>query len=228
MNPDIFNGVLLPPFSFDANTACLQQRSRRWCHNKVPPNVVIISEANARDTVSQAALGGPTIIDLIPVAAVTNHALSTNDIITLVVDKLKLPVDETVNIPFETGTVTDDVTGTKTSVSGTMHFNECVLSGITLDGTITYSAALIVQLKTVQCRYQDTSVAAVTSLKCRVVLSPVTNSLSDKAVDFGIERGCGSILSRSKKCYHSITRARCPRFYVNTGQRCRKEEQQAA
>lgn len=78
---------------------------------KVPPNAVIITEANARDIVSQATPGGTTIIDLIPVAAVTNQAPSANDIITLAVDKvqsfaetgaLKLPVCETVDIPCKT------------------------------------------------------------------------------------------------------------------------------
>jgi len=115
----------------------------------VPPNAITITEANAKNVVSQASLGGSALIDLIPVAANVEQAPSAKDIIELAVDQVKkvrlspvlnIPVGEVIEIPCDSGTsITVNGTETATSASGTMTFNDCILGSITLSGTISFS-----------------------------------------------------------------------------------------
>ena len=116
----------------------------------VPPNAVVITETNARDIVQAATVGGAAIIDLIPVAASAEQAPSASEIIDLVVDKVKsvsnlpdlnIPVGEIFEIPCDSGNITVNATETATSASGTMTFNDCILSGFTLTGTISFSVS---------------------------------------------------------------------------------------
>lgn len=119
----------------------------------VPPNAVVINETNAKDIVSQATLGGVGLIDAIqtPLAIEAGQAPSASQIIELVLDKIKsisnspelnIPVAEVFEFPCESGTsITVNATETATSASGTMTFNDCILSGVTLSGTIAFSAS---------------------------------------------------------------------------------------
>ena len=116
----------------------------------VPPNAVTITEANAKDIVSQATIGGSTLINLVPVAASVAQAPTASDIIELASGKIKdlarsaalnIPVAEVVNIPCDTGSITGNETSTDTTSSGTITFNACVFGSITLNGTITFSAS---------------------------------------------------------------------------------------
>lgn len=117
----------------------------------VPPNAVTITEANAKDVVMQATLGGSALIDFVPVAADVAQAPSANDIIVLAVDKVKdisnvtalnLPVAEEINLPCDLGSITGTGTETETSASGTITFNDCVIGTVTLTGTITFNASI--------------------------------------------------------------------------------------
>ena len=117
----------------------------------VPPDAVTITEANAKEIVAQATIGGATLLDLVPVATNVAQAPSASDIIDPVVDKvidirkspdLNIPVGEEINIPCDTGSITGTGTETETSASGTISFNECVLGTITLNGTITFNASI--------------------------------------------------------------------------------------
>lgn len=119
----------------------------------VPAGAVVITEANAKQVIADAIMGGSGIIDVIPVAAVVDQAPSARDIIDLVIDKTKtmqgtsvlstptgLEIDETCSSGF--GTITGNVTETETSVSGTVTFTDCVEGTVTLNGTITFSASV--------------------------------------------------------------------------------------
>ncbi|MGB5519131.1 MAG: hypothetical protein WBO73_11820 [Gammaproteobacteria bacterium] len=117
----------------------------------VPPNAVTITEANAKDVVMQATLGGSALIDFVPVAADVAQAPSANDIIVLAVDKVKdisnvtalnIPVAEEINLPCDLGSITGTGTETETSASGTITFNDCVIGTVTLTGTITFNASI--------------------------------------------------------------------------------------
>ena len=117
----------------------------------VPANAVTITEANAKDVVSQATIGGAALVDLVPVAADLAQAPSANDIIVPAIGKVKeistisdlnFPVAEVIDIPCDSGSITGTGTETETTVSGTISFNDCVIDGVTLTGTITFNASI--------------------------------------------------------------------------------------
>jgi hypothetical protein len=119
----------------------------------VPANAVVIEEANAKDVVSQAAVGGSGLIDSVPlpVAIDAERAPSAHEIVQLVAEQLdrvrdlpvlNLPVGEVIDLPCDSGSITANFTESETTASGTIVFNECLLSGVTLNGTISFNAGL--------------------------------------------------------------------------------------
>jgi hypothetical protein len=117
----------------------------------VPPDAVTITEANAKEVVAQATIGGATLLDLVPVATNFTQAPSASDIIDPVVDKLidirkspdlNIPVGEEIKIPCDSGSITGTGTETETSASGTISFNECVLGTVTVSGTVSFNASI--------------------------------------------------------------------------------------
>jgi len=119
----------------------------------VPSGAVVITEANAHEVAVTAISGATGLINVIPVAANIDQELSPMEIVDLVVDKIKnmqgsfisdIPSGVAIEpIPCSGGgNITGDVTQTATTESGTIIFNSCVEAGITINGTITYSASI--------------------------------------------------------------------------------------
>jgi hypothetical protein len=117
----------------------------------VPANAVVITEANAYETVVSAIGIGSTLVDAVPVVVDITPSPSYREIIEFVVDKAKNAggsSDISVSIPTgieETypcsggGDITINSTDTDTSSSGTVVINNCIESGITLNGSLTFN-----------------------------------------------------------------------------------------
>lgn len=119
----------------------------------VPSGAVTITDANAKLAIQNAISGGTTLINVLPVGVAVEQAPSARDIIDLVIDKTKtlqgsllqnIPTGVLIDPPIQCsggGTITGDATESETSASGTITFNNCIESGITINGTITFSAS---------------------------------------------------------------------------------------
>ena len=119
----------------------------------VPTNAVIITEANAYEVAVDAISGGQALLGVVPVAVNIDHKLSPRDLIDLAADKINslkgsfiqsMPSAIAIEpIPCTGGgSITGDVTETATSISGSFTFNSCIESGITINGTINFSASI--------------------------------------------------------------------------------------
>jgi len=120
----------------------------------VPTGAVVITEANAKQAVADAIMGGSALLDAVPTLVEIEQAPSTREIIDLLIDKTKdmqgsflesTPTGVAIDPPFQCnggGTITGDITETETSVSGTITFNDCIEGTITLNGTVTFSASV--------------------------------------------------------------------------------------
>lgn len=119
----------------------------------VPVNAVTISESNAKQLVADAALSG-NVLDGLPIATVVepHSEVTTGDVIGRVIQKAKdregssvqatvggIVVDE---VCTEGGTITGNITETETSASGTLTFTACTELGITINGSISFSASI--------------------------------------------------------------------------------------
>jgi len=119
----------------------------------VPANAVIITEANAYEVAVDAISGGQALIGIVPVAVNIDQKLFPRDLIDLAAGKINslkgsfiqstpsaIAIDP---IPCSGGgTITGDVTETATSISGYFTFNSCIEAGITINGTINFSASI--------------------------------------------------------------------------------------
>ena len=119
----------------------------------VPANAIVITEANAYEVAVDAISGGQALLGAVPVAVNIDHKLSPRDLIDLAADKINslkgsfiqsMPSAIAIEpIPCPGGgSITGDVTETATSISGSFTFNSCIESGITINGTINFSASI--------------------------------------------------------------------------------------
>ena len=119
----------------------------------VPANAITISESNAKQLVSDAALSS-NALDNLPIATVVEaqSVVTTGDIVRRVIQKANdregssvqatvggIVVDE---VCTEGGTITGNITETETSASGTLTFTGCTESGVTINGSISFSASI--------------------------------------------------------------------------------------
>ncbi|MGD8803970.1 MAG: hypothetical protein PVG12_12370, partial [Gammaproteobacteria bacterium] len=119
----------------------------------VPTNAITITEDNAVETVSSAISIGTTLVDAVPnpYGVQITPSPSYREIIEFVTSKAKNADGSTgtsVSIPTgieETypcsggGNITINSTDTETSSSGTLTINDCIESGITLSGSVTFN-----------------------------------------------------------------------------------------
>ena len=117
----------------------------------VPANAVVITEANAYETTSAAIGIGSTLVDAVPVVVQITPSPSYQEIIQFVADKAKnLSGSSGISVSVPTGieetypcsgggNITINSTDTETSSSGTLTINDCIESGITLSGSITFN-----------------------------------------------------------------------------------------
>ena len=119
----------------------------------VPANAIVITEANAYEVAVDAISGGQALIGMVPIAVNIDQKLYPRDLIDLVADKINslkgsfiqsLPSAVAIEpIPCSGGgSITGDITETVTSISGFFTFNNCIEAGITISGTINFSASI--------------------------------------------------------------------------------------
>ena len=117
----------------------------------VPANAVVITEANAYETVVSAIGIGSSLVDAVPVVVEITPSPTYREIIEFVTDKAKnaggtsgisvsIPTGIEETIPCSGGgEITINSTDTETSSSGTAVINNCIEGGITLNGSLTFN-----------------------------------------------------------------------------------------
>jgi len=117
-----------------------------------PPSAVTITDANAVQVVTDAIVTGNQLLDLLEQATAVEigRTLTPRDIINLVLDKTRnisgtsaLSTPTGVIIPdtcTSGGDVIIDITSTATTESGSVTLINCIESGITLNGVVSFNS----------------------------------------------------------------------------------------
>ena len=116
----------------------------------VPTGAVVITEANAKDVVSDALGVGNDLVNSLPTLAEIDQTPLARDIINLAISKVKNVTSETgLNIPTgvdflepcdnPSGTISGSYTESGNTISGTITFTDCTVFGITFNGTLDFA-----------------------------------------------------------------------------------------